>query len=811
MATISFKTNPYRGTGVLSAIVVDSDVLNGTRHQIDRPADTADNWRTTRNVFQFYDDMKFERNEYLSEVNPYTIQVSRYVDDDWEFIEAEDTTLDFEDCAFIYMAVTVDANNKITNCGFVYSAKMGDELLWYITPGFNSAEIITRLNRSIYSEAPDVITCGTTLGDDFVFTGLNEDVTYHGSIGRDEPIERHFPINVWTRRYGPIPPPQISTTNCTGIVGTSPDDEFPRGVEILAGAEEYDNPEAFATFVKTQIPVLGTDILEYVGLEPGTAKELVLNSGYKIQVDLDGAGERFRLSLRDAEGNYVTLKNYHGGNVQTLTTVYTNNDTNGYLDKLYLAKYPYTANIEDAQLMFIALGRCGGTTYLGNWGFGRIFGNDSNGKPDDSKHNGLLSTSFLDDLLTDEDGNSIVEEKPDPRVEPTAGPEFPGADDTADKYNDPETGTPGNNGSYQDAVNSAPTPVPTITSDDSIYTNGASTFYRPFEMPSIFLNNLGKHMGLSIKDGGTIFNILNKYFDSRPLDFILSLHQVPGKPTRTQTETVPITLCGEYVDGRGEGVATDPIQGYPLDEVYEINCGTAKIYNRWGTATDFESTAEMWLPFIGYVKLDVSRITPVNPSASYIDISLKYKISASTGVCVAILHTNLNEKPVILGQWVGNCKREIPLTQVSYDRVVSSTSTAISGLVSLGTAAGAAVATGGLSVPITAGILGGAGAMAGGAFEAAKSFNQPDVAHGGAITTNLGWLGARYPFITIKRKVQALPKDYTGFYGFPAHIQSTVGNCKGFSQFSSVHVENLNATDSEKLEIEDLLMKGVYI
>lgn len=74
-------------------------------------------------------------------------------------------------------------------------------------------------------------------------------------------------------------------------------------------------------------------------------------------------------------------------------------------------------------------------------------------------------------------------------------------------------------------------------------------------------------------------------------------------------------------------------------------------------------------------------------------------------------------------------------------------------------------------------------------------------------TMQLGELGC-YVLIHTKTPLEG---DIVNYKGLPTNEIVKVGDVTGFVKYSSIHVDGMTATDSEKSEIESLLMSGIFV
>ena len=86
-----------------------------------------------------------------------------------------------------------------------------------------------------------------------------------------------------------------------------------------------------------------------------------------------------------------------------------------------------------------------------------------------------------------------------------------------------------------------------------------------------------------------------------------------------------------------------------------------------------------------------------------------------------------------------------------------------------------------------------------------------NVDRSGSFTGNAGAMGSKVPYLIISRPQTAMADQFETLSGYPSNTYTPLSACKGFTQVKYCHVENLNATDSEKHEIEQLLKEGVIL
>ena len=85
------------------------------------------------------------------------------------------------------------------------------------------------------------------------------------------------------------------------------------------------------------------------------------------------------------------------------------------------------------------------------------------------------------------------------------------------------------------------------------------------------------------------------------------------------------------------------------------------------------------------------------------------------------------------------------------------------------------------------------------------------VQHSGSFGSSYGAMGAKIPYIIVRRPVQKKVLNYSKSYGYPAHKMVFVGNCSGYLRAKEVRVKSTTATNIEKEMIVNALKSGVYV
>lgn len=266
---------------------------------------------------------------------------------------------------------------------------------------------------------------------------------------------------------------------------------------------------------------------------------------------------------------------------------------------------------------------------------------------------------------------------------------------------------------------------------------------------------------------------------SDPMDYLISLHALPFRPTVGERQTIKL---GAFDDAS----ITAPI--IPNDYA-TIDCGTIHIPETWGAFLDYSpyTKTSIYVPFVG--------ICEVNPD-DVIDaqINLQYRVYIPTGDFLACLTCDTRLGTGILYQWQGNMALQIPLTGRDYSQRISALGTA-----AIGIATG--LATGGTAA---------AGAEAiSGALNVANA--KRTAVRSGGIGGPGSLLGNYTPYVILSVPAQALPKDYGKLHGYTSFITTTLRKCKGFTTVNDIKLDGVPCTDEERDALASILKEGVYL
>lgn len=298
---------------------------------------------------------------------------------------------------------------------------------------------------------------------------------------------------------------------------------------------------------------------------------------------------------------------------------------------------------------------------------------------------------------------------------------------------------------------------------------------------------------------------------NNPFDGVISLHELYATPNKGARKNIK------------SGFLVSPVSSITIPNRYsEINCGTAIFPEYWGNYLDYSpySKALCYLPFIGIVELNVDDIIGHA-------VNITYRVDSYSGACIALLTCAREGSNGVLYQFSGNCSVQMPIaggTQAAIKAAQISAGAYQNAYHTAGLAGLMGGMLGGLGSLLTGNIGGAISQAVGGigsyatnqAFGQANATSQTvsaksSVQHSGQFGESFGAMGAKRPYMIIKRPVQVVVPNYQNEYGYQAHKYVTIGECEGYLRCRGVHVQSARATDAEKHAIEQMLMEGVYV
>ena len=257
-----------------------------------------------------------------------------------------------------------------------------------------------------------------------------------------------------------------------------------------------------------------------------------------------------------------------------------------------------------------------------------------------------------------------------------------------------------------------------------------------------------------------------------PMGAILGLSIVPV--------TVPTSGTAEVTVGN---IPTGIEMPLVSSQYVVVDCGSIQVKEFWGGYLDYSpyTKAEIYLPYCGIHAIDIDDIMGKT-------VNVVYHIDILSGACCVYVKCDT----AILYTFIGQCSSSIPITGDNWTNVIN-------GVLSAAVSVGSMVATGGATAPMALPQL---------ASTVTNSL-KPSIEKSGAMGGTGGLLAYQYPYLIITRPRQALPENQNKFMGYPSFVTAKLETLRGYTEVEQVHLENINATDSELKEIETLLKNGV--
>jgi hypothetical protein len=263
---------------------------------------------------------------------------------------------------------------------------------------------------------------------------------------------------------------------------------------------------------------------------------------------------------------------------------------------------------------------------------------------------------------------------------------------------------------------------------------------------------------------------------NNPMEAVIGLHKVYATPIDAGTANIKVG----YLDS---GVSS----AYIEQQYVDISCGSVNLYEQFGNVLDYSpfTDVQLYLPFVGIVPLNIADVMRST-------ISINYGVDVITGACLAQVEVSRDGNSSVLYQYSGNCAVQYPISSGSYMGIVTS-------IISVAGGVAATAASGGAAAPLA---LGAASGLLGA---------HTSVQHSGGFSGNAGAMGGKIPYLIITRPQSKIANGDESMNGFPANEYITVGECSGYIKANSAHIINVNATDTELTEINDLLLSGIII
>lgn len=309
-----------------------------------------------------------------------------------------------------------------------------------------------------------------------------------------------------------------------------------------------------------------------------------------------------------------------------------------------------------------------------------------------------------------------------------------------------------------------------------------------------------------------------------PIDSIISLTAYPFALDTLVPKTSTTIYFGQY---------DSHFSAFSLTKSsFQIDWGTVTIPFFWGSFLDYSpyTKIQLYLPWgVGFVSIDPNEVVPWSSKNSYNKadfvngtIRVVTNIELDKGACV---HNIIGNNGRVIGSFGGVVGKQVPVTGSDNSaRILAMMSAAISSSSAVGMAAGGTVAAGknlaygkGMTMAERAEgreMIGNYKSSVGGAIQSLSGglASPPSYPRAGTFSDATNTLGYQYPYLIISRPSQSVPQQYGRFMGYPSNIfRAHLGEVRGYTEVSSIHLENISATANELDELESILKGGVLL
>lgn len=266
-----------------------------------------------------------------------------------------------------------------------------------------------------------------------------------------------------------------------------------------------------------------------------------------------------------------------------------------------------------------------------------------------------------------------------------------------------------------------------------------------------------------------------------PMEGIITLHKVFAPPVDSGQGTIVV------------GRLDSKVPSATVNQQYvTVDCGEIDCAEQFGNVFDYSpfTSISIYLPFIGIAPLSVDDIMRSK-------IHVKYGVDVFTGVCLAMIEVSRDGNTVNMYQYAGVASVEYPLTGTVHNGLITGIMGIVGGF--------ATIATAGAAAPVAS--AGGVAAAAGGALTTGRQSQS----RSGNFSGNAGAMGIKTPYLIIERPQTKVADTFPQLAGYPTNKSLVLRECSGHIVVKHVHVEGVNATQGELIEIENLLQSGVLV
>lgn len=339
---------------------------------------------------------------------------------------------------------------------------------------------------------------------------------------------------------------------------------------------------------------------------------------------------------------------------------------------------------------------------------------------------------------------------------------------------------------------------------------GGGGFYRPSDtdwfspLPSLnvlsfgFISQykLGQNAAISLSNylwSDNFIDNIKKAWQS-PFDNIISLAIVP------LNAELPTTQANIKIGNLDSGITSDKL----TINLVKKNFGYINLKEMYNNFADYApfTRLNLYLPAVG--------IKTVNPD-DYMDgeLHLEANIDTFSGTIVYQLGSVRHGKKHIVDHYEGSVVTQIPITGANfidmYKNIISGIATVTSGAM-MGSALAVPLAKGASAANQANNIINTGASVSNGILNIKPTYEKTGSVSGSAMR-----LSMQTPYLFFDTPQLKAASAFRKLHGYVSNQYEQLKNCKGFTSIKYMDIHNIDLTEDEKSELEDILTSGVYI
>lgn len=286
-----------------------------------------------------------------------------------------------------------------------------------------------------------------------------------------------------------------------------------------------------------------------------------------------------------------------------------------------------------------------------------------------------------------------------------------------------------------------------------------------------------------------------------PISGVLSCHLIPSDFYEVFASDVHVIISGyDFTQEMTTAAFQNPVTAPIVNTITHKHFEKFDIGKYFGAFPDFEPYTRfvLHLPYIGNVEIAANAISQGS-------IAVDYMCDVMNGnVCAFVWCKDRDGNCTYRYTATGNCAVSIPMYNTNQD---------FSGV---GKIANGAISLIGMARSPISGAISAATGILSGIYDLANMHQSTNFA--GTLSGNIGMISDLVVWLEAVRPVWVQPESYQNLEGVPLQMSGTIETISvdgeylsGYTEISKIELDNVDATDSEKREIERLLLSGVWI